>query len=129
MSWSTELYCNISFNRESYNSLYEVESKIEDLNDLIEGCKSSIKDYMLMTEPNKMLGTENSPYNYLIEEYKLLMEELEEYTIDRYKLYLLKSNWKACHNKEGKAINPPEDIKPYLCGDFVNSVDYPIEYE
>ena len=27
MSWSTELFCNISYNRETFNSKYEVEDK------------------------------------------------------------------------------------------------------
>ena len=33
MSWSTELFCNISFYKQTYNTLNEVLNKIDDLKD------------------------------------------------------------------------------------------------
>ena len=60
--------------------------------------------------------------------YNSNLELIEEYTITLYKLNLLLENWDSCHNEEGLAINPPNNITwktAFLTGDFVNTVKYP----
>ena len=55
MGWSTELFCNISFNRKTYNSLSEVESDIEETKDILQRYKV---DYHI----NKHKETKNVNY-------------------------------------------------------------------
>lgn len=130
MGWSTELFCNITFNRETFNSKSEVEDKIKELTDYIKVASETIRDLVIMTEPNKMFKStdEVDTYSALINEYNSQMEALEEYIIDRHRLYILLNNWENCHTKEGLAIDPPDNIHwdtAYLSGDFVKSVKYP----
>ena len=128
MSWSTELFCNVSYNRETFNSKYEVEDKISELDKNIESCKKTIRDMALMTEPSKFISNDENPYYFVIEQVEDNLELLEEYTIERWKLSLLLENWDNCHNEEGLAIYPPDEINwdtAYLHGDFVHSTKYP----
>ena len=128
MGWSTELFCNITFNKETYNSKYDVQQKIEDLEKMIQICKDNIRDLIMMTEPNKFCPENYDAYIWVSNEYRDNIDLLEEYNVELYKLNLLLDNWETCHNEEGLAINPPENITwktAFLEGDFVNSVKYP----
>lgn len=126
MGWSTELFCNISFNRKTYNSLYEVESDIEEMKDILQRYKDKIKAYAVMTEPDKMIKFDDESYDNLLsqvnDEVSDMLEEMEEYYYELIKLEYLRDNWDNCHTKEGLAINAPEGITwetAYLDGDFI----------
>ena len=132
MSWSTELFCNISYNRETFNSKYEVEDKLNTVNKYINDCKKELRDLAIMTEPNKFFNDnpDSDPYNQITINFEDTIELLEEYYIEKYKLLLLLDNWENCHNKEGLAIYPPDNIDwntAYLHGDFVKSTKYPTD--
>ena len=126
MGWSTELFCNISFNRKTYNSLGEVESDIEEIKDILQRYKDKIKAYAVMTEPDKMIKFDDESYDNLLsqvnDEVSDMLEEMEEYYYELIKLKYLRNNWNNCHTKEGLAINAPEEITwetAYLDGDFI----------
>ena len=132
MGWSTELFCNISFNRKTYNSLGEVESDIEEMKDILQRYKDKIKAYAVMTEPDKMIKFDDESYDNLLMqvdgEVSDMLEEMEEYYYELIKLEYLRDNWDNCHTKEGLAINAPEEITwetAYLDGDFVKTVKHP----
>lgn len=132
MSWSTELFCNISYNRETFNSKYEVKDKLNTVNKYINDCKKTLRDLAIMTEPNKFFNDnpDLDPYNQITINFEDTIELLEEYYIEKYKLLLLLDNWEKCHNKEGLAIYPPDNIDwntAYLHGDFVKSTKYPTD--
>ena len=128
MGWSTELFCNISYNRKTFNSKIEVEDEISDLDNRIESCKKVLRDMALMTEPSKFVDNNTNPYYFVTEQVEDNLELLEEYIIERYKLLILLDSWDNCHNKEGLAIYPPDNVNwntAYLHGDFVKSTKYP----
>ena len=108
----------------------EVEDEISDLDKCIESCKKVLRDMALMTEPTKFMDkdSDTNPYYFVTEQVEDNLELLEEYTIERYKLSVLLDNWDNCHNKEGLAIYPPDNVDrntAYLHGDFVKSTKYP----
>ena len=115
MSWSTELFCNISYNRETFNSKYEVEDKLNTVNKYINDCKKVLRDLAIMTEPNKFFNDnpDSDPYNQITINFEDTIELLEEYYIEKYKLLLLLDNidWNTA----------------YLHGDFVKSTKYPTD--
>lgn len=129
MSWSTELFCNIHFNRQTYNSKYDVEIQLEEVNNWIITLKDKLRDLAIMTEPRKYCDEETeNPYYFVINQFQDCMNDLEDSIVEKYKLELLLYNWDACHNKEGLAIDPPEGIHydtAFLSGDFVKSIKYP----
>lgn len=134
MGWQTDLFCNLTFNRQTYNSVSEVESKISELTEMIKFNEGVIKELAMMTEPEKLfrLDEDEDPIDRIRRILKTSLEELEEDYIERWKLEMLRESWNHCHNEEGLAINPPECAEwpnAYLDGDFVKSVKYPNGYE
>lgn len=129
MSWETRLFTSISFNRATYNSRYDVESDLNEINGLIETCKKTIRDLIVMTEPNKFFNNkESNPYLEMTVEYENQIELLEELILKKYKLRILLNDWDDCHDVNGLAINPPDSINydtAYLDGDFINTVSKP----
>lgn len=126
MGWSTELYTSISFNRKTYNHKYEVEDDLENLNKCIKTCKENLRDLAIMTEPSKHFHEREDcdPIDQVTAKFEDNIELLEEYLIERTNLEHLLDAWDRCHNKEGYAIEPPENIHwdtAYLWGDFVES--------
>ncbi len=123
MSWSTELFCNISYNRKSYKNKYEVEEEINDIKEYINRCRKNIRDLVIMTEPNKFCPKENDPLIWITNEVEDLLNEIEENMIKSYKLELLLDNWDNCHDEDSKPINSPDSIEwntAYIDGDFIN---------
>lgn len=125
MGWSTNLFCNIIFNKETFNSKYQVEQKLKEAKESIQYYKDRLLSLVMITEPEKFFDLED---NNLIDQmrYELsdILGELEHYYVTEYKLELLLDNWDNCHDKEGYAINPPNDIAwdtAYLDGDFINN--------
>ena len=83
MGWSTELFCNISYNRKTFNSKIEVEDEISDLDNRIESCKKVLRDMALTTEPSKFVDNDTNPYYLVTEQVEDNLELLEEYMIER----------------------------------------------
>ncbi len=134
MGWQTDLFCNITFNRQTYNSLGEVESRIAEVTEYINYTKGVLRAFAIMTEPNKLLSLDEGedPLDRIERTVKESLEDLEDYYIERWKLEILRDNWDKCHNKEGLAINPPKCAEwpnAYLDGDFIHSVQHPNGYE
>lgn len=128
MSWETNLFCNIIYNRETFNSKGEVERKLEGLNNEIGKLEGEIKSLSLMTEPEKFFNKEEDILYQVTTRVSDLLEELEELHIERYKLEILLANWSYCHDENGLAIDPPEGVSwdtAFLDGDFVKTVKYP----
>ena len=51
-------------------------------------------------------------------------KELEECYYEKFTLELLLENWDKCHNEEGLAIPPPDDMEydtAYLDGDYIET--------
>lgn len=133
MGWSTDLLVNVSFNKKTYDSIYEVEDDLEELNNSIKYNKEELRDLALMTEPEKMFksdGEDDSTiYDTIKQRVRDCLEILEEDIAERTRLQLLYDNWNACHDKEtGLAIPWPDNIKydaAYLEGSFIPTVKNP----
>lgn len=124
MGWSTELFCNITYNRETFNSKYEVKDRIEEIEQYLKISEGRLRDFSMMTEPQKFCPENYDPLIWIRNEVQDAIDEIEEYSIELYKLNLLLENWDNCHNEEGLAIEPPEGITwktPFLSGDFVKT--------
>ena len=134
MGWSTDLFCNIHYNRKSYNSKYEVEQDLEEANDMIKYFTNKLRNLAYITEPQKLFnckdceGYDLNPIDVINQEFEEALEGLEEYYYDKFTLSYLIDNWDYCHNEEGLAIDPPEGISwntAFLDGDFVRTVKHP----
>lgn len=128
MGWSTELFCNITFNRDTFNTKFEVQNKIDETKTYLQNAKDHLRDLLMMTEPGKFCPENYDPLIWMRNEFQDSMEEIEDYSVELYKLNLLLTNWDACHNDSGLAINHPDGINwntAFLDGDFIRTVKYP----
>lgn len=128
MSWSTELFCNITFNRETFNHIGEVQDRINDVKTYLQNAKDHLRDLLMMTEPAKFCPENYDPLIWLRNEFQDTIDSIEEYSVELYKLEILLENWDSCHDESGLAINPPDEITwktAFLDGDFVKTIKYP----
>lgn len=136
MGWETTLYTSLHFNRKTYDSKYQVEDELEELNESINRYKQELRDLVMITEPEKMFKSSDdtdeyttSPYDTVTGRFKDLMEFLEEDLIEKYKLEILLDSWDACHDKKsGLAIGRPDNVKwdsSFMDGDFIKTVQKP----
>lgn len=128
MGWSTELFCNISFNKETFNCKEAVQERINDIERYLQNDKDHLRDLLMMTEPAKFCPENYDPLIWLRNEFQDAIDSVEEYSMELYKLKTLLINWDACHDENGLAINPPDGITwetAFLDGDFVKSIKYP----
>ena len=104
MSQATTLYTNIRFSHKTYNDLREVERDLENAKESLEMSKATISKLCTMTEPQKYCGDEN-PMFWLDRQYNEALENIEEMSVEIYKLEKLVDEWDRCHDKEtGLAI-------------------------
>lgn len=126
MGWSTELFCNLSFNKKTYNSLLEVENDIDEINMILNNIKSTLRQLAYITEPEKFYSKDDydSPGDYIESELSRCLDELDDYYFDLVKLEYLRDNWRNCHDKDGFAIEPPTPMDwetAYITGDFIRT--------
>lgn len=126
MGWSTNLFCNIEFYKQTFNTHYEVECKLEETNNLIKLNENVLKELTIITEPDKFFTLEEGEdaIDRIRSMFKEALEELNDLYVEKYKLELLLENWETCHDEQHYAIEPPENINydsAFLSGDFIKS--------
>lgn len=129
MGWATYLTTRITYNRKTYNSIYDVQNDLDDTNKLIEYLEQKLRKYVIMTEPAKWFNTKDIEGDNLFDTINNnvdnIIEELEESYIERYKLNLLIEQWDNCHDKEtGLGKEEPDDWHwdtSFISGDFVKT--------
>lgn len=125
MGWYTVLNADITFCKETYATLDDVNEAIEEEESYIKAAEKELLGLAVMTEPNKMLCLEDGVELFAEIENRVNMsiETIKESQMRLYKLSLLKSEWEQCHTeKDGKIVakNPPPEFNPpYLYGDYI----------
>lgn len=130
MSTETSLFCNINFVGSSYNSLWQVEEEIKNLEKYYAQCKQELRDLVMITEPQKYFTANDekgSVYEQVTERIEQIFESMEEWVCKLHDLYYLRDNCYNCHDKaSGLAIPPPESIgyeTAYYHGDYVRTIN------
>ena len=131
MGWGTYLRTDIYFNRETFNSKYQVEDELAKTRKSICDIKVAILQLATMTEPEKFFKPEPGeeyPEFYIDSVNKrmsYLIEELEKMTVEEYTLSLLLDEWNRTHDPStGYAYDAPEsekEGKSYVFGDFIET--------
>lgn len=128
MSWETTLFTSIRFNRKTYDSRYEVESDLDELNKCIKNAEQELTSLALITEPEKFFNKdEESDLMWTItQRVRDTLELLEEQYVERNDLTRLLDVWDDCHNENGLAIPCPDNVQwnsSFLEGDFIKTVN------
>ena len=123
MSYSTDLWCCISFLRKTYKNKEYVQDDLNEARNNIRTAKETITKLVYMTEPSKFFnfGSENAMelINY---ELQSAFDSLEEEYCNENRLSILLDEWDNCHDENGKAIKPPDNIDcmtAFISGDYL----------
>lgn len=131
MGWGTYLRTDLYFNRETFNSKYQVEVELAETKKSICDIKAAILQLAAMTEPEKFFKPEPGeeyPEFYIDSVNKrmsYLIEELGKMTVEEYMLSLMLDKWNRTHDPStGYAYDTPEsekEGKSYVFGDFIET--------
>ena len=119
MSYGTDLWCCISFLRKTYKTKGDVQEDLDDARDSIRTAKETITKLVYMTEPNKFFNSGSESAMELVNyELQSAFDSLEEAQAEECRLMILLDEWENCHDSDGKAIQPPDNIDGIIA--FIN---------
>ena len=119
MGWQTDVITQIVFNKETYNSIYEIESEIDCNNKCIQNIKDELYVMTIARPEDLLIHNEEMDLLGLQRDVRDKLELLEECIIENYKLEILKDNFNL---RDGDYINNPEktqNIKKWLVDNFI----------
>ena len=119
MGWQTDVITQIVFNKETYNSIYEIEAEIECNNKCIQNIKDELYVMTIARPEDLLIHNEEMDLLGLQRDVRDKLELLEESIIENYKLEILKDNFDL---RDGDYINNPEktqNIKKWLVDNFI----------
>lgn len=124
MSYSTDLWCCISFLRKTYKTKEDVQEDLEEARNNIRTAKETITKLVYMTEPNKFFKVSGSEsvLDIVAEELQSAFDSLEEAQIEECRLTILLDEWENCHDENGKAVQLPDNIDcmtAFISGDYI----------
>ena len=119
MGWQTDVLTQIVFNKENYNSVYEVENSIDEENTLITNLKEDLLALAVSRPSDWLINNEDMDLSSLKNDAKGKLELLEECIIKVYELECLKKNFDL---RDGDFINNKKvrhNIKQWLLDNYI----------
>ena len=119
MGWQTDVLTQIVFNKENYNSVYEVENSIDEENTLITNLKEDLLALAVSRPSDWLINNEDMDLSSLKHDAKGKLELLEECIIKVYELECLKKNFDL---RDGDFINNKKvrhNIKQWLIDNYI----------
>ena len=119
MSWETNVITQISFNKETYNSIYKVEEEIDFCNKRIQDIVNKLMIYSTSRPQDILLNRGEATIETIQEEVEDMIELLEEYYIKRSDLEVLKDNFKCVDGDYIDNPNRKENVKKWLIDNYI----------
>lgn len=119
MGWETNVITQISFNKETYNSIYKVEEEIDFCNKRIQDIVNKLMIYSTSRPQDILLNRGEATIETIQEEVEDMIELLEEYYIKRSDLEVLKDNFKCVDGDYIDNPNRKENVKKWLIDNYI----------
>lgn len=119
MGWETNVITQISFNKETYNSIYKVEEEINFCNKRIQDIVNKLMIYSTSRPQDILLNRDEATIETIQEEVEDMIELLEEYYIKRSDLEALKDNFKCVDGDYIDNPNRKENVKKWLIDNYI----------
>ena len=119
MSWETNVITQISFNKESYDSIYKVEEEIDFCNKRIQEIVNKLMIYSTSRPQDILLNREEATLETIQEEVEDMLDLLEEYFVKRSDLEALKNNFKCVDGDYIDNPNRKENVKKWLIDNYI----------
>ena len=119
MGWETNVITQISFNKESYDSIYKVEEEIDFCNKRIQEIVNKLMVYSTSRPQDILLNREEATLETIQEEVEDMLDLLEEYFVKRSDLEALKNNFKCVDGDYIDNPNRKENVKKWLIDNYI----------
>ena len=108
MGWETNVITQITFNKETYDSIYKVEEELEFCNKRIKEIVNSIMMYSTSRPQDILLNREEATLETIQEDIEDKLELLEEYFVKRNLCYYI------CFPTHNIIFNEPKNLVNFL---------------
>ena len=119
MGWETNVITQISFNKETYDSIYKVKDDIDFCNKRIQEIVNKLMIYSTSRPQDILLNREEATLETIQEEVEDMLDLLEEYFVKRSDLEALKNNFKCVDGDFIDNPNRKENVKKWLIDNYI----------
>ena len=119
MGWETNVITQISFNKETYDSIYKVEDGIRYCNERIQEIVNNLMIYSTSRPQDILLNRGEATLVTIQREVEEMIELLEEYFVERSDLEALKNNFKCVDGDYIDNPNRKENVKKWLVDNYI----------
>ena len=119
MGWETNVITQISFNKETYDSIYKVKDDIDFCNKRIQEIVNKLMVYSTSRPQDILLNREEATLETIQEEVEDMLDLLEEYFVKRSDLRALKNNFKCVDGDFIDNPNRKENVKKWLIDNYI----------
>ena len=119
MGWETNVITQISFNKETYDSIYKVEDEIKFYNKRIQDIVNKLMIYSTSRPQDILLNRGEATLVTIQREVEEMIELLEEYFVKRSDLRALKNNFKCVDGDYIDNPNRKENVKKWLIDNYI----------
>ena len=119
MGWETNVITQISFNKETYDSIYKVEEEIDFCNKRIQEIVNKLMIYSTSRPQDILINRGEATLETIQEDVEEMLDLLEEYFIRRNDLEILKDNFKCVDGDFIDNYKRKENVKRWLIDNHV----------
>ena len=119
MGWETNVITQISFNKETYDSIYKVKDDIDFCNKRIQEIVKKIMIYSTSRPQDILLNRGEATLEDIQEDVEEMLDLLEEYFVRKNDLEALKDNFKCVDGDFIDNPNRKENIKKWLIDNYI----------
>ena len=119
MGWETNVITQISFNKETYDSIHKVEEEIDFCNKRIQEIVNKLMIYSTSRPQDILLNRGEATLEDIQEEIEDMLDLLEEYFVKRSDLEALKDNFKCVDGDFIDNPNRKENVKKWLIDNYI----------
>ena len=119
MGWETNVITQISFNKETYDSIYKVKDDIDFCNKRIQEIVNKLMIYSTSRPQDILLNRGEATLETIQEDVEEMLDLLEEYFVKRSDLEALKNNFKCVDGDYIDNPNRKENVKKWLIDNYI----------
>ena len=119
MGWETNVITQISFNKETYDSIYKVKDDIDFCNKRIQEIVNKLMIYSTSRPQDILLNREEATLETIQEDVEEMLDLLEEYFVRKNDLEALKDNFKCVDGDFIDNPNRKENVKKWLIDNYI----------
>ena len=119
MGWETNVITQISFNKETYDSIYKVKDDIDFCNKRIQEIVNKLMVYSTSRPQDILINRGEATLETIQEDVEEMLDLLEEYFGRKNDLEALKDNFKCVDGDFRDIPNRKENVKKWLIDNYI----------